>query len=93
MFRSCARGASRRNKIPCRGLSCGNHTHNDTYAHAMILDEVTRIARATCWPFPMVKQTLSSNMSAFGRGASVLGGWRLGGFDAVLLNMKPFYVN
>ena len=32
--------------------------------------------------YSMVKHTRSSNMSAFGRGVSVLGGWRVGGIDA-----------
>ena len=27
-------------------------THNDTSAHVVLLVEVTRNARAACWPFP-----------------------------------------
>ena len=30
-----------------------------------------------------------SNMNALGRGASVAGGWRPNGIDALVLNMKP----
>ena len=32
-------------------------------------------------------------MNAFGRGARVLDGWRLGGIDAFALHMQPLYVS
>ena len=39
------------------------------------------------------KHTKSSHVSAFGRGASVPGGWRPVGIYALVLNMKPLYVS
>ena len=39
------------------------------------------------------KDAKPSNMNACGRGASVLGGWRLGGSAAFVLHMQPFNVN
>ena len=57
----------------------------------VLLVEVTRNVRATCLPIPWKHK--SSNMSAFGIGASVLGGWRFGAADASVFKMQPLYVS
>ena len=72
------------------GLVVWKHTHNDTYVHVVLL---VKRCLGNMLAIPMIKHSNSSHMNAFGRGASVPGGWRPGGIDALVLDMRPLYVN